>query len=278
MINYTMEQAHRLQELAESLRDKALTLKTVKDITAKEFPELGIHKGRCNREVTYHVLLNNAEATYEKLEKEEGSQQGEETTETIQLPISNHSNSRTFLYSRVSTVDQETSNQLLEAETAGYTIPAHRVVSESISGSTETSQRPLFQKLIDKLEVGDTLVVSRLDRLGRDAINVQSTIKELGDKGIKVVCLNLGNTDLTSPSGRLMVTMLSAVAQLERDLIIERTRAGLARAKAEGKTLGRPKATNTTEAVQRCKAMEWTQQQTADHLKVSVRTVKRHWS
>lgn len=184
---------------------------------------------------------------------------------------------RTFLYCRVSTAEQDTSNQVVEARSAGFDVPEHRIVSETISGSSDTSQRPQFQKLLEKLEVGDTLVVTKLDRLGRDAINVQMTLKEMEESGVRVVCLNLGNTDLTSPTGKLMVTMLAAVAQLERDLIRERTNAGLARAKAEGKTLGRPKATSTTEAVQQCKNLEWTQQQTADHLGISIRTVKRHW-
>ena len=184
---------------------------------------------------------------------------------------------RIFFYARVSTGDQTTDNQLTEVKAAGYDIPDYRVFAESISGSVDTGQRPEFQKLMERMEPGDTLIVSRLDRLGRNAIDVQGTIQRLADRQISVVCLNLGKTDLTSPAGKMMVAMLSAVAQLERDLLIERTQAGLARAKAEGKRLGRPEATKTTSAVQECKAAGLTQAQTAIRLGVSTRTVKRHW-
>lgn len=267
-MNYTVEQAHRLQGLAESLRDRVLTLKDIKEIVADEFPELGLHIGPCNREKAYSTLLDTAETIHHRFETGK--------TEVMETVVTTTS-TRTYLYTRVSTVDQDTSNQKLEAKAAGFDIPEHRIVSETISGSSDTSLRPQFQKLLDRLEIGDTLVVSKLDRLGRDAINVQSTIKELGERGIRVVCLNLGNTDLTSPSGKMVVTVLSAVAQLERDLIIERTKAGLERAKTNGKVLGRPKATKTTEAVQRCKELQWTQRQTAEHLGITVRTVIRHW-
>jgi putative DNA-invertase from lambdoid prophage Rac len=96
-----------------------------------------------------------------------------------------------------------------------------------------------FGVLLGKLRARDTLVVSKLDRLGRDAPNVLATIKELAALGVEVVVLQLGKLDLTSPAGKLMLAMLAAVAEMERDLIVERTQAGLARAKAEGKTLGR---------------------------------------
>ncbi len=87
-------------------------------------------------------------------------------------------------------------------------------------------------------------MVSKLDRLGRDAIDVLQTVKELGTKGVKVIVHQLGNTDLTSPAGKLLLMMLSALAEMERDLLVERTQAGLVRAKAEGKTLGRPPKAN----------------------------------
>ena len=80
--------------------------------------------------------------------------------------------------------------------------------------------------------------------MGRDAIDVLQTVKELGTKGVKVIVHQLGNTDLTSPAGKLLLMMLSALAEMERDLLVERTQAGLVRAKAEGKTLGRPPKAN----------------------------------
>ena len=84
------------------------------------------------------------------------------------------------------------------------------------------------------------LVVSKLDRLGRDSIDVLQTVQSLADRNIKVIVLQLGNTDLSSPTGKLLLTMLVAVASMERGLLIERTQAGLLRAKSEGKRLGRP--------------------------------------
>jgi putative DNA-invertase from lambdoid prophage Rac len=97
--------------------------------------------------------------------------------------------------------------------------------------------------MLGQIRKGETLVVSKLDRLGRDSIDVLQTVRNLGDRGIKVIVLQLGNTELTSAAGKLLLSMLAAVAEMERDLLIERTQAGLARAKAEGKTLGRPSKT-----------------------------------
>ena len=97
--------------------------------------------------------------------------------------------------------------------------------------------------MLGQIRKGESLIVSKLDRLGRDSIDVLQTIRQLGDRGIKVIVLQLGNTDLTSPAGKLLLSMLAAVAEMERDLLVERTQAGLQRAKAEGKTLGRPSKT-----------------------------------
>ena len=151
---------------------------------------------------------------------------------------------KVFGYGRVSTGQQTTENQRLELEQAGYLIePDYWFADEGISGKVCAIQRPAFKALKVQIRQGETLVVSKLDRLGRDAIDVLQTIKELGNKGVKVIVHQLGNTDLTSPAGKLLLMMLSAVAEMERDLLVERTQAGLARAKAEGKILGRPSKT-----------------------------------
>lgn len=97
--------------------------------------------------------------------------------------------------------------------------------------------------MLGKFRAKDMLVVSKLDRLGRDAPDVLVTIKSLAALHARVVVLQLGKLDLTSPAGKLMLAMLVGVAEMERDLIVERTQAGLARAKAEGKSLGRPAKT-----------------------------------
>lgn len=151
--------------------------------------------------------------------------------------------SRVFGYARVSTANQVTENQRAQIEQAGYSILPRRFVEEQISGGMAALKRPGFAALLDRLEEGDTLVVTKLDRLGRDSIDVQQTVLMFQTRAIRLVVLQLGNLDITSSSGELMIKMLAAVADFERDLIIERTQVGLARAKAEGKRLGRPSKT-----------------------------------
>jgi len=147
---------------------------------------------------------------------------------------------RTFAYVRVSTPGQTTDNQLQEIQAAGFNIESRRVVTETVSGSVATAQRRGFARLLDRLEAGDVLVVTKLDRLGRNAMDVGSTVVKLADLGVRVHCLALGGVDLTSSTGKLTMNVINAVAEFERDLLIERTQAGLSRAKAEGKRLGRP--------------------------------------
>ncbi|MBA8853705.1 putative DNA-invertase from lambdoid prophage Rac [Ochrobactrum intermedium] len=147
---------------------------------------------------------------------------------------------RTFAYVRVSTTGQTTENQIQEIEAAGFNVEPHRIVTETVSGSVPIAQRQGFSRLIDKLESGDVLIVTKLDRLGRDAIDVSSTVRNLAGLGIKVYCLALGGADLASSAGTMTMNVLNAVAQFERDLLIERTQSGLMRAKKEGKVLGRP--------------------------------------
>jgi putative DNA-invertase from lambdoid prophage Rac len=155
--------------------------------------------------------------------------------------------SRVFAYARVSTVDQLTENQREQITAAGYRIEPRRFIEEKISGSVPALQRPGFKKLLEKLEPGDTLVVTKLDRIGRDSIDVQKTVELCTDAGIRLVVLQLGNLDLTSSSGALMIKVLAAVADFERELIIERTRAGQERARAAGKHMGRPPKTTETQ-------------------------------
>lgn len=148
---------------------------------------------------------------------------------------------RTFAYVRVSKMRQETENQIQEIESAGFAIESHRIMSETISGSMPIARRKGFTGLLDKMEKGDVLVVTKLDRLGRDAIDVSLTVAKLENMGIKVHCLALGGVDLTSSAGKMTMGVINTVAQFERDLLIERTQSGLARAKSQGKALGRPK-------------------------------------
>lgn len=114
---------------------------------------------------------------------------------------------------------------------------------EGVSGKVPALQREQFRVLLDKIRDSETLVVTKLDRLGRDAQDIGATIKMLAARHIEVIVLQLGKLDLTSSAGKLMLTMLAAMAEMERDLLVERTQAGLARAKAQGKILGRPAST-----------------------------------
>jgi len=186
--------------------------------------------------------------------------------------------SRTFLYCRVSTATQFTENQVQEVKAAGFDVQASRVVEETISGSTAASERPGFKKLLERMEGGDVLIVTKLDRLGRNAMDVRQTVEHLAGAGIRVHCLALGGVDLTSAAGKMTMQVLGAVAEFERDLLIERTQRGLIRAKAEGKKLGRPVATSTTASVQRHKARDMTQAQVAAELGMGIATIKRHWN
>ena len=146
---------------------------------------------------------------------------------------------RTFAYCRVSTVEQTCENQIHEIEAAGFHIDQRRVIAETVSGSTSALERKGFRQLIDRLEWDDVLIVTKLDRLGRNAMDVRATVEKLAAMQVRVHCLALGGADLTSAAGKMTMAVIGAVAEFERDLLIERTRAGLERAKAQGKTLGR---------------------------------------
>lgn len=154
---------------------------------------------------------------------------------------------RVFAYCRVSTVDQTTQNQRMEIRAAGFSIESRRLIEENISGSVAARERPGFMKLVDRMEPGDVLVVTKLDRLGRNAMDVRSTIEQFASEGVRVHCLALGGVDLTSPAGKMTMQVIAAVAEFERDLLIERTQSGIIRAKAAGKQFGRPPTLNGEE-------------------------------
>lgn len=149
---------------------------------------------------------------------------------------------RTFAYCRVSTSDQSTDNQAAEIKSAGFDVADHRIIAETVSGSVPAMERPEFSRLVDRLEAGDVLLVTKLDRLGRNAMDVRATVERLSRINVRVHCLALGGVDLTSAAGRMTMGVIAAVAEFERDLLIERTQSGLKRAKANGSKLGRPAA------------------------------------
>ena len=139
-------------------------------------------------------------------------------------------------YARVSTGDQNLDlqkNALARAE-------CEQIFEDTASGNN--ARRPGLRRAIRRLKPGDSLVVWKLDRLGRNAMDIRKTVELLSASEIRVHCLALGGVDLTSPAGKMTMQVISAVAEFERDLLLERTHAGIARAKASGKRFGRPPA------------------------------------
>lgn len=138
-------------------------------------------------------------------------------------------------YARVSTVTQDLESQLqaLEKESC------NRIFSEKFTGTK--ADRPEFIELLTLLQQGDTLVVTKLDRFARSTIDAIQTVKELFNKGVKVHILNMGLVEDT-PTGRLVFNVMSAFAEFERDMIVERTQEGKAIARQrEDFREGRPK-------------------------------------
>lgn len=186
---------------------------------------------------------------------------------------------RTFAYCRVSTVEQNAETQAHQLKERVPELRDDRIISESISGGVMAMERPAFKNLIEnKLETGDKLVVLKLDRLGRNAIDVLSTIELLTNKGIAVQSLDLPIADLSSPEGKLMLSLMTAFAEFEKDRIRERTNEGLQRARAEGKRLGRPMADDTVQAVLGAKAQGLSQANAVKSTGLSLSTVKRYWN
>lgn len=143
-------------------------------------------------------------------------------------------------YARVSSVGQAKDGNSIEAQTAALLERGcEEIYSEAYTGTT--TDRPEFLKILGKIEKGDTLMVTKLDRFSRTAAEGVALIQELHEKGIIIEILNMGRADNT-PMGKLMVTMLLAFAEFEHDQIIERLSTGKAVAKAHGrKTDGRYK-------------------------------------
>lgn len=136
-------------------------------------------------------------------------------------------------YARVSTLDQDPALQLDALEAAGCT----RVFEDRASGSVST--RPELSHALDHLRAGDTLVVWRLDRLGRSLRDLVKIVDDLAMRDIGFRSLH-ESIDTTSPSGKLTFHLFGALAEFERDLIRERTAAGLAAARTRGRVGGRP--------------------------------------
>jgi DNA invertase Pin-like site-specific DNA recombinase len=137
-------------------------------------------------------------------------------------------------YARVSTRDQDTSLQRSALTAAGV----DRIFTETAGGADR--DRPQFKAALDYCRPGDTLVVWKIDRLARSLLQLTATFADLKSRGIGFSSLT-ERIDTTTPGGELVFNIMGAIAQFEKDLIIERTRSGLAEAAAQGRRGGRPK-------------------------------------
>ncbi len=145
---------------------------------------------------------------------------------------------------------------------------------DAVSGVIKSSKREGMKALLEYVREGDTVIVSAIDRLGRDTIDVLETVDLMQSQGVSVVSLREG-FDLSTPIGKAMLTMLSAVAELERSNIKARQMAGIERARAEGRNLGKEKVIDD-EAVASWRASNQASiKTTADHFGISTASVKR---
>lgn len=180
----------------------------------------------------------------------------------------------TLAYVRVSTDDQSTEAQR-HAIAERYNIDQdHWFSDEATSGAVKALERPGFKSLYQFARKGDTLIVAAVDRLGRNTIDVLETVEALQAKGVAIISMREG-FDLVTPIGKAMLTMLAAVAELERSNIKARQMAGIQRAKAEGKALGREKVIDDAAVAEWRRENGASLQATSAHFRISVASVKR---
>jgi DNA invertase Pin-like site-specific DNA recombinase len=175
-------------------------------------------------------------------------------------------------YARVSTAEQNPDLQLDALRTAG----CYRIFADTASGALD--ERPQLAKILDHLRSGDTLVVWKLDRLGRSLRHLIDTVAELERRHIGFRSIQ-ENIDTTSPGGKLIFHIFGALAEFERDLIRQRTLAGLAAARARGRAGGRPRSMTPTKialARQMYDAQQHSLAEIAKTLGVSRASIYRH--
>ncbi len=175
-------------------------------------------------------------------------------------------------YSRVSTSDQDASLQIDALRAAG----CKQIFTDEYSGIK--ASRPEIDRLLDHLREGDTVVVWRLDRLGRSLKNLLELVATFEERGVGFRSIE-DSIDTSSANGRFFFNVMGALAQFERELLVERTRAGLAAARARGRVGGRPTVMNATK-IEKARKLYASQDHTvveiAEMLGVSVATVYRH--
>lgn len=148
-------------------------------------------------------------------------------------------------YARVSTGHQSLDQQVDALTDAG--VDTARIYSDKLSGTSTREQRPGLAALLDYARAGDAIVVVGIDRLGRNAAEVMSTIRELGERGIVLRSLREG-IDTSNPTGRMVAGVLASLAELELELGRERRSAAREARRARGQSIGRPKALDAAKA------------------------------
>lgn len=174
-------------------------------------------------------------------------------------------------YARTSTTDQKAGMQaqLRDLTAAGCTKLFHEELS------AVATKRPQLEAMLDWVRDGDTLTVTKPDRLARSTADLLAIAQRLEEKGVALRILSM-NVDTATPTGKLMLTILGGIAAFERDLMLERQREGIAKAKAEGKYRGRsPTARAKAEEVKQLKAEGLTGDAIAEKLGIGRASVFR---
>ncbi|MCH4093224.1 MAG: recombinase family protein [Acetobacter peroxydans] len=181
---------------------------------------------------------------------------------------------RRYGYVRVSTEHQTNDPQILALRQEG--LADGQITQDVISGGVPALQRPGLSALLKTLRSGDCLIAAKLDRLGRDTVDVIGLIRILDERDIKLRIINIG-VETHTPNGRLFLTILAGFSEFEREIIRERTIAGLAAAREAGVRLGRkPKLTTVQKShVRMLAATGRTNAQIAQVMGVSVSTIQR---
>ena len=175
-------------------------------------------------------------------------------------------------YARVSTDDQETHLQIDALKAAG----CERLYEETASGAR--ADRPELMRLLDHARAGDVVIVWKMDRLGRSLLHLIETVNLLNTRGVQLRSLTENLIDTTTPSGKLVFGIFGLMAEFERDMLRQRTHAGLAAARKRGRVGGRPKSISVDDlkkAQVLLRSGAYSKGQVADELGVSRHTLWR---
>lgn len=178
-----------------------------------------------------------------------------------------------YAYLRVSTDEQTVENQRLNITSNGFAVDQW-FQDDGISGTKAALTRKGFGELMSVVKGGDTVICTEVSRLGRDTADVLQLIERFKQMGVKLRILQLAGVDLTDAAGELVVSVMAAISSFERKTLIARTHMGLQRARAEGKTLGRPTVISKENVLTKLSNGS-TLKEIAAEMNVSVRSIQR---